>query len=71
MIYLTRLNGQRFVLNSDRILTVESNPDTVITLSGKLTIRVKESMDAVLKAVIRFRRRIFRSPGKIGGTSKP
>ena len=39
MIELTRLNKKKFILNSELIETIESTPDTVITLrNGKLCI---------------------------------
>ena len=52
MIALTRLNGQRFVLNADLIRTVEERPDTVITLVGGEHIVVTEPMPEVVRRVI-------------------
>ena len=52
MIALTRLNGQRFVVNAELIRTVEERPDTVITLTSGDHLVVKEPMaDVVRKAV--------------------
>ncbi len=52
MITVTRLNGRRFVLNAELIRTVESNPDTTITLINGDHFVVSESMeDVVLRAI--------------------
>ena len=56
MIPLTRLNGTRFVLNADLIRTVETRPDTVITLAGGEHIVVAEPLEEVVRRVIRYGR---------------
>jgi flagellar protein FlbD len=57
MIYLTRLNRDKFCLNSDLIETVENTPDTVITmLNGKKYI-VSETLDDVVGRIVDFRRK--------------
>jgi flagellar protein FlbD len=62
MIKLTRLNGKEFVLNAEMIQFVESTPDTVITLTNREKIVVKESVDMVIKKVIEFSRLIRKLP---------
>ncbi len=59
MIRLTRLNNQPLLVNSDLIKSVESAPDTVITLVTGEKIVVLESSDEILKRVIEFRREII------------
>lgn len=56
MIELRKLNDQAFVLNSDLIEFIEATPDTIITLTTGKKILVKESVDEVLKRVIKYRR---------------
>lgn len=56
MISLTRLNGQRFVVNADLIRTVETTPDTTITLVNGDHMIVKEPMDEVVKRAISYGR---------------
>ncbi|MEZ6243779.1 MAG: flagellar FlbD family protein [Phycisphaerales bacterium] len=56
MISLTRLNGQRFVLNAEHIRLVEENPDTVITLVGGEHLVARESVREVVARVIEFQR---------------
>ncbi|WP_448531206.1 flagellar FlbD family protein [Pseudothermotoga sp.] len=59
MIWLTRLKGQRFVLNAEMIETVEALPDTTITLfSGKKYI-VQESVEEVVRRVIEYKRQAY------------
>lgn len=58
MIKLSRLNGQEFVLNCDLIRTVESTPDTVITLTTGEKILVREPISDVLRETLNYRKRI-------------
>lgn len=58
MISVTRLNGDRFVLNADLIRTVEENPDTVITLVNGDHIVVKESTREIIRMVIEYGRHL-------------
>ena len=44
MIELTRLNDEKFLINSDLIEIVDANPDTVITLINEHKFVVKEDM---------------------------
>ena len=60
MIWLTRFNGQQFVLNSDLIKSIESTPDTVITLTQGEKLMIKEGVEAVINAVVHFRQRLYR-----------
>ncbi|CAA9390442.1 MAG: hypothetical protein AVDCRST_MAG64-1156, partial [uncultured Phycisphaerae bacterium] len=43
MISLTRLNGQGFVINAEKIRTVESTPDTVVCTDGGERVMVRET----------------------------
>lgn len=59
MIELTRLNGTSFFLNAEIIETVESTPDTMISLfTGKKYI-VQENTDEVLKKIILYKRQAY------------
>lgn len=51
MIELTRLHGERFVLNEDRIERVEQCPDTTITTVDGNRYTVAESVVQVIDAV--------------------
>ncbi len=54
MIKLTRLDGERFVLNADLIRYVEKRPDTFLTLTSGERLVVKETMDEVLDRAVRY-----------------
>ncbi len=59
MIELTKLNKKKFVLNCELIETVESTPDTLITLrNGKLYI-VAESPREVVRLTVEYKRDLF------------
>lgn len=58
MIRLTRLNNRAFVLNAEQIKTIESTPDTLITLLNGDQILVKEPLDDVVRRAIEFGRSI-------------
>lgn len=65
MIHLTKLNGQDFVLNAEMIREVEATPDTIITIVSGQKIVVREPVDAVVSAVIDYKRAIM------GGSDRP
>lgn len=58
MITLTHLNGESFILNADYIETLESKPDTVITLFNGKKYLVKETVEEVVKLVIEYKRKV-------------
>ncbi|MDR1957971.1 MAG: flagellar FlbD family protein [Planctomycetaceae bacterium] len=55
MIELTKLSGQRFILNAEFIRYVEECPDTLITLISGESLMVKESMQEVVRRTICYR----------------
>ena len=58
MIRLTRLNGQQFLLNAEIIREVEATPDTIITLTTGEKLLVREGVEAVGNAVIKYKQLI-------------
>lgn len=56
MIALTRLNGQTFVINADKIRYVEATPDTVICCDHGEKMMVKESLHEVMRKAIEYAR---------------
>jgi flagellar protein FlbD len=61
MIALTRLNGQQFVMNAEKIRYVEATPDTVVCCDTGEKITVKESLKEVMRRAIEYAR-IIRKP---------
>jgi len=62
VIKLTRLTGEEFVVNAEMIQYVEAKPDTIITLSTKERIIVREPVDEVVRRVIEYGRALRTFP---------
>ncbi len=58
MIEITRLNGQKLIINADLIETIESTPDTVILLTTGKRFVVADTVATVIDKVIEYRRMI-------------
>ena len=61
MIKLTKFNSEskkdgEFILNAELIQTIESTPDTVVTLVNEKKFIVEESADEVVRRVMKYRR---------------
>lgn len=61
MIALTRLNGQQFVLNAERIRYLEATPDTVVCCDSGERLMVKEPLQEVIRRAIEYAR-VIRKP---------
>jgi flagellar protein FlbD len=59
MITLTRFDGTQFVLNSDIIQYVEKTPDTIVTMTTGDKLMVKESVENIVEAIIKFRQNLM------------
>lgn len=55
MIILTKLNGEKFMLNPDLIEIATENPDTVITTSTGHSYIVEQSMNEILSLIKEYR----------------
>ena len=60
MIALTRLNGQQFVINAEKIRYIESTPDTVVCCDTGEKMMVKETLAEVTRRAIEYARLIRR-----------
>ncbi|AWB11102.1 flagellar protein FlbD [Thermodesulfobium acidiphilum] len=58
MIKLTKLNDAEFILNSDLIESIESSPDTTITLFTGKKFMVKESPEEIVEKIIDYNKKI-------------
>jgi len=61
MIKLTRLNGEAFVMNAEKIRYVEQTPDTVICSDTGEKLMVRESLVEVMQRAIEYAR-LIRKP---------
>lgn len=59
MVEVTKINGQKILVNPDLMETVEETPDTVISLTTGKKIIVKESRQEVKNLVKSYRKEIF------------
>lgn len=62
LIQLTKLNGTPFLMNAELIETVETTPDTVITLVTGRKYIVRETADEVREKYILYKREIGMTP---------
>ena len=60
MICLTRLNGQQFVINAEKIRLIESTPDTVVCCDTGDKVMVRETLQEVTRRAIEYARLIRR-----------
>jgi flagellar protein FlbD len=69
MISVTRFNGSKLYINAELVQSVEATPDTVITLTNKVIILVKESPEEVASRMIAYQQEIRSSQfiQKLGG----
>lgn len=62
MIKVHRLNKTHMYINANHIESIESTPDTVITLSNDRKLIVRESVDELLTSIINYHQRVFQNP---------
>lgn len=67
MIQLTRLNHETVLVNSDLIVLVEANPDTVLSLTTGERVRVLEGMQVIVERVVEFKRLVLSGASVAGG----
>ena len=61
MIEVTKLSGQKILVNPDLLEIVEETPDTVVTLTTGKKIIVKESRQEIKNLVKLYRKEIFQN----------
>jgi flagellar protein FlbD len=58
MIYVTRLDHNTMVVNAELIATIESTPDTLITLNNGHQFLVRDTVQDVVARAIEYRRQV-------------
>ncbi len=58
MVRLSRFDNSEFYVNADLIETIETTPDTVISLVNGKKLVVREPVEEVVSRVVDYRRRI-------------
>ncbi len=59
MIELTSLSGSSFVLNSNLIETIETIPETKVTLTNGKYFLVGEEKEEIVQKIIDYNRQVF------------
>ncbi|MCQ4936074.1 MULTISPECIES: flagellar FlbD family protein [Anaerotignum] len=54
MIKLTKLNGEKFVLNCEQIIVIESIPESKILLNNLSFYIVRETPDEIIEKSIKY-----------------
>ncbi len=55
MVEVTRLNGQRMILNGELIELIESRPDTIVSLTTGRKYIVQETIRELLQKLFEYR----------------
>jgi flagellar protein FlbD len=58
MIALRRLNNQPIMVNADLIESLETTPDTVVTLTSGNKLTVRDTMEEIQAKIIDYQRRV-------------
>jgi flagellar protein FlbD len=58
MIALRRLNNQQIMVNADLIESLESTPDTVVTLISGNKLIVRDTMEEIQDKIVAYQRRV-------------
>lgn len=61
MIELTKLSGETLWLNPDHILSIESIPDTLVTLTNGEKITAKDSVDVLTQRFMAFKKEMHKA----------
>lgn len=55
MIALRKMNGQEIILNADLIETIESTPDSILTLTNGKKLIVQNSLEEIVRKTIKYK----------------
>ena len=58
MIPLRRLNNKPFMINAELIESIESTPDTVVTLTSGNKLVVQDTLEEIQAKIVDYKRRI-------------
>ena len=61
MIRVTKLNGEEMFINAELIESVQSRPDTLITLTNGNRIMVQNSVNEIIEKVKIYKKEISRA----------
>ena len=58
MIEITRLDNSRMVVNVEKIQSLQSTPDTVITFTNNVKMIVREPLEEISEKILKYRRSV-------------
>jgi flagellar protein FlbD len=58
VIFVTRLDGKKIVINAEIIEIIEETPETIVTMTSGRKVTVKEKIDEVVSKVIAYKQEI-------------
>ena len=58
MIEITRLDNSRMVVNVEKIQSLQSTPDTVITFTNNVKMIVREPLEEISQKILKYRREV-------------
>ena len=58
MIFVTRYDNKKIVINAELIEMIEKTPDTIITTTTGKKVTVKENLDEVVAAVKSYKKEV-------------
>ena len=62
MIQVTRLDDSKVILNVEKIQSLRSTPDTVITLTNSVSMIVQEPVEEISRRIIEYQRSVYNNP---------
>lgn len=61
MIALRRMNGQEIVINADLIESIESTPDTMITLTSGKKMMVQNKLEDIVRKAVKYKQLTYQT----------
>jgi flagellar protein FlbD len=58
LIFVTRFDGKKIVVNGELIEMIEATPDTIITMTTGKKVTVKEKIEEVVSSVKSYKKEI-------------
>ena len=58
MIFVTKLNGEQYLINSRLIETAERKPDTTLTMTSGKKVIVQEPLEVLQQKIVAFERQV-------------
>ncbi len=64
MILVTKIDGQKIVINAEEIETIEIGPHSVISLKSGKKYLVKETYEEITQLVVEYKKKFHHPPAE-------